>query len=87
VPQESATIGLPGDIENIVRLAADHSNMCRFDTTDPASSDKDIYKHVEGNMRRLYKIAVAKRAHTQQDASIRAIGGPASRNPPETGLY
>ncbi|KAH0541695.1 hypothetical protein FGG08_003858 [Glutinoglossum americanum] len=56
VSRESASFGLPGDVENIVRLKADHSNMCRFDTT--VQADLDNFKIVRGNMHRLYMAAM-----------------------------
>lgn len=85
MPQESASIGLPGDIENIVRLAADHSNMCRFDTTD--QHDLDIYKHVQGNLRRLYQKAVSRQALALQNSSSPAAGAPSLANAAGSGLY
>lgn len=52
VDRDSASIGLPGNVENIVELTRSHSDLCRFDTTD--RDDLAVYKHVQGNMRRIY---------------------------------
>jgi hypothetical protein len=52
VSRESASFGLPGDIENVVRLNSDHRNMCRFNPAE--QTDVDNYKHVRHNLRRLY---------------------------------
>ena len=56
MPKESATFGLPGHRENIVRLNADHSNMCRFDVTD--QRDKDNLKIVSSNLEDVYNEAL-----------------------------
>ena len=56
MPKESAVFGLPGHRENIVRLNADHSDMCRFDIKD--QRDKDNLKIVSSNLEDVYKEAL-----------------------------
>ena len=68
VPRESASFGLPGDLEDIVCITANHSNMCRFDTANQA--DLDNYKLVRANMRRLYDNAVEFDALRVRSASV-----------------
>ena len=51
VPKKSACFGLPGDRENIVRLDARHSDMCRF---DQSQHDQDNLKLVISNIEDLY---------------------------------
>ncbi|KAH6702130.1 hypothetical protein BKA61DRAFT_495074, partial [Leptodontidium sp. MPI-SDFR-AT-0119] len=51
VSKQSATFGLPGIKENIVRLEADHRSMCKFDLLCPG--DQDNYSLVLGNLRTL----------------------------------
>ncbi len=55
VPKKSAVFGLPGDRENIVRLDASHSDMCRF---DQSRQDQDNFKLVWNNVEDLYKEAL-----------------------------
>ncbi|KAI9658781.1 MAG: hypothetical protein M1821_002341 [Bathelium mastoideum] len=57
VPRESAIFGVPSDKENIVKLTADHSNLCRFDLSE---KDQDNYKLVRGNIEDLYESALKK---------------------------
>lgn len=52
MPKSSAVFGLPGHRENIVRLNASHSDMCRFDTKD--QRDKDNLEIVLSNLEDLY---------------------------------
>jgi hypothetical protein len=49
--------GLPGDRENIVRLNATHSDMCRF---DDSQQDQDNFKLVANNLEELYEDALQK---------------------------
>ena len=55
VSKESATFGLAGTRENIVRLNADHGGLCRFGEN---LVDQDNYKLVKGNLKELYRQAV-----------------------------
>ena len=48
---------MPGDRENIVKLDADHSDVCRFDESE---HDQDNYELVERNMRDVYLNALKK---------------------------
>jgi hypothetical protein len=48
---------MPGDHENVVKLNADHSGVCKF---GPSLVDQDNFKLVRGNIRDLYKKAVRK---------------------------
>ena len=54
---ESARLGMPGDHENVVKLKADHSRVCKFGST---LEDQDNFKLVQGNIRDLYKDALRK---------------------------
>ena len=58
VPRASAVIGLPGDVENAVKLDADHSNMCCFDLSN--QKDRDNFHLVEANMKDPYDLAIAR---------------------------
>ena len=55
VPRESARFGIPGDRENIVKLNADHTNVCKF---GPDQRDQDNFKLVRSNIKDLYKNAL-----------------------------
>ena len=59
MPKNSATFGLPGHRENIVRLNAGHSDMCRFDAKD--QRDKDNLEIVFSNLEDLYDAALNNR--------------------------
>jgi len=48
---------MPGDHENIVKLNADHSGVCKF---GPSQTDQDNFKLVRGNVKDLYKNALKK---------------------------
>jgi len=52
---ESARFGMPGDHENVVKLNADHSGVCKFGST---LEDQDNFKLVRGNIKDLYKNAL-----------------------------
>lgn len=56
VTKDSATFGLFGHRENIVRLNASHSDMCRFDAKD--QRDKDNLEFVLSNLEDLYDEAL-----------------------------
>lgn len=56
MPKTSATFGLPGHRDNIVRLNATHSDMCRFDGKD--QRDKDNLKIVSSNLEDVYDVAL-----------------------------
>ncbi|KAH8699434.1 hypothetical protein GQ44DRAFT_718113 [Phaeosphaeriaceae sp. PMI808] len=77
VDRDSATFGLPGDKENIVDLARNHSNLCRFDTTN--AIDMASYKHVYGNMRRVFDGIMEKMSvnsqRIQDSSSLNAPSG------------
>jgi hypothetical protein len=51
VPRDSVVIGLPGSREHVVKLNAEHSDMCRFDLSIP--NDQDNYEVVEANLEEL----------------------------------
>lgn len=55
VPRDSARFGMPGDRENVVKLNADHSGVCKF---DESQTDQDNFKLVRGNIKDIYKIAL-----------------------------
>jgi hypothetical protein len=57
MPAESARFGMPGDRENVVKLNADYSGVCKF---GPSNKDQDNFKLVRGNIKDLYKIALKK---------------------------
>jgi hypothetical protein len=46
---------MPGDRENVVKLNADHSRVCKF---GPSQTDQDNFKLVQSNIRDLYKNAL-----------------------------
>jgi len=48
---------MPGDHENVVKLNADHSGVCKFGS---ALEDQDNFKLVRSNIRDLYKEALRK---------------------------
>jgi hypothetical protein len=48
---------MPGDRENVVKLNADHSGVCKF---GPSLEDQDNLKLVRGNIKDLYKNALKK---------------------------
>jgi hypothetical protein len=48
---------MPGDHENVVKLNADHSGVCKF---GQSQIDQDNFKLVRGNIRDLYKRALKK---------------------------
>ena len=56
VPKKSATFGLPGHRENIVRLNESHRDMCRFDGIN--QRDKDNLKIVSSNLEDAYDQAL-----------------------------
>jgi len=55
VPKRSATFGLPGDRENIVKLDTGHRDLCRF---DESQHDQDNLKLVASNVEDLYEKAL-----------------------------
>ncbi|KAI4864171.1 hypothetical protein F4820DRAFT_449256 [Hypoxylon rubiginosum] len=52
VPRGSAHLNLPGNRENIVKLEADHSGVCKF---GESQTDQDNLKLVRVNLQDLYK--------------------------------
>ncbi|KAI9783675.1 MAG: hypothetical protein M1839_003523 [Geoglossum umbratile] len=58
VSRDSAVIGLPGDVENVVKLDANHSEICRFDIT--IQRDRDNLCLVLANIKMLYGLAIAR---------------------------
>lgn len=48
---------MPGDRENVVKLIADHSGVCKF---GPRLEDQDNFKLVRSNIKDLYKTALKK---------------------------
>ncbi|KGO58308.1 hypothetical protein PEX2_068180 [Penicillium expansum] len=68
VPKESSRIGLPGDRENIVKLKADHSKVCKF---GQSQTDQDNLKLVQSNIEDIYEAALKKlERQRKQDRSI-----------------
>jgi hypothetical protein len=55
VSKESATFGLAGSRENIIRLEANHSDICRF---GDSQQDQDNFEIVKGNIEELYLGAI-----------------------------
>ncbi|KAL9596526.1 MAG: hypothetical protein Q9219_005747 [cf. Caloplaca sp. 3 TL-2023] len=60
VPRESAVLGLSGDVENQVRLEADHSNVCCFDLA--VEDEADNYEVVAANIKELYKASLKRKS-------------------------
>jgi hypothetical protein len=56
VPRESAILGLQGGRETILRMDADHSNVCRFDPTKEV--DEENFELLEVNLRRVCQTAL-----------------------------
>jgi hypothetical protein len=52
---QSARLGLPGTRENVVKLNADHSGVCRFGNSQ---TDQDNEKLVRRNVIDIYKKAI-----------------------------
>lgn len=46
---------MPGDRENVVKLNADHSGVCKFDQSQP---DQDNFELVRSNVEDLYNNAL-----------------------------
>ncbi|KAK4188864.1 hypothetical protein QBC35DRAFT_495003 [Podospora australis] len=67
VPPESARLGLPGDVENVVKLNADHRSVCKFSATD--RTDQDNLKFVRRNIKDLYNSAIRKSIQTNPAAT------------------
>ena len=57
VSRESAIFGVSSNKENIVKLNATHSDMCRFDLS---GKDQDVFKLVRGNIEDVYEKALKK---------------------------
>ncbi|KFA82002.1 hypothetical protein S40288_08003 [Stachybotrys chartarum IBT 40288] len=55
VPPESSRLGMPGDHENVVKLNADHSKVCKFGS---GNDDQDNFKLVRTNIKDLYQKAL-----------------------------
>jgi hypothetical protein len=53
----SARLGMPGDRENVVKLEADHSTVCKFGSSQ---ADQDNLKLVKANIRDMYREALKK---------------------------
>jgi len=53
----SARLGMPGDRENVVKLAADHSTVCKFGSSQ---DDQDNLELVQSNIRDLYDAALKR---------------------------
>jgi hypothetical protein len=49
---------MPGDYENVVKLNADYSGVCKFGSS---LEDQDNFKLVRSNIKDLYKNALKKR--------------------------
>ncbi|KAK1762400.1 hypothetical protein QBC33DRAFT_623724 [Phialemonium atrogriseum] len=58
VPMESARFGLPGDRENVVKLNADHGDVCKF---GESQTDQDNFELVQSNIQDMYKNALKLR--------------------------
>ena len=57
VPKKSAAFGLSGERENIVKLDARHSDLCRF---DEIQHDRDNFRLVSSNIEDLYGDALKR---------------------------
>ncbi|KAK0710048.1 hypothetical protein B0T26DRAFT_755171 [Lasiosphaeria miniovina] len=56
VPRDSAVLGMPGLVETVARIDADHSNICRFDTSVP--EDMNNYKKVQHGLGKICQAAL-----------------------------
>ncbi|KAK0665214.1 hypothetical protein QBC41DRAFT_16307 [Cercophora samala] len=57
VPPKSAKLGLPGNVENVVKLNGDHSSLCKIGT---AQKDQDNLKKIRRNIEDIYSKALEK---------------------------
>jgi len=57
VPPDSARLGMPGDRENVVKLNADHSGVCKYGASQ---TDQDNLEYVQFNIKDIYKKALQK---------------------------
>ncbi|KAK4655284.1 hypothetical protein QC762_301160 [Podospora pseudocomata] len=57
VPPKSAKLGLPGNVENVVKLNGDHSSLCKIGTTQ---KDQDNLKKIRRNIEDIYSKALEK---------------------------
>ncbi|KAK0736164.1 hypothetical protein B0T21DRAFT_332435 [Apiosordaria backusii] len=57
IPPKSAKLGMPGDVENVVKLNGDHSSLCKIGTTQ---KDQDNLKKIRRNIEDIYSKALEK---------------------------
>jgi hypothetical protein len=72
VPRDSAIFGLPGKRERIVPINANHSNICRFDTSQPC--DKANLELVMGSVEEKYDMAVERSKYLNPTSAPRVFG-------------
>lgn len=79
MPRESACLGLPGVRENVVKLNADHRDVCKF---GPGPVDQDNLKLVQSNIKDLYQKALKKTVQTDHPPRPSSViqGSQASAN-------
>ncbi|KAK4198402.1 hypothetical protein QBC40DRAFT_230211 [Triangularia verruculosa] len=66
VPPKSAKLGLPGNVENVVKLNGDHSSLCKIGT---AQKDQDNLKKIRRNIEDIYSKALEKQPQPAVSAS------------------
>jgi hypothetical protein len=64
---------MPGDHENVVKLNADHSGVCKFGF---GLEDQDNFKLVRSNIKDLYKNALTKSESSVVPSDISIKGEP-----------
>jgi hypothetical protein len=63
----SARLGMPGNCENVVKLEADHSTVCKFGSSE---DDRDNLKLVKANIKDLYREALKKSEYLATPSTI-----------------
>jgi hypothetical protein len=66
VPWESARLGLPGDRENVVKLNADHSGVCKFET-EQTDQGRETVRHI---------LVFCPRERERREYLVQALGQP-----------
>ena len=65
---DSARLGLPGDHENVVKLIADHRQVCKF---GGSQTDQDNFELVRSNIRDIHRNALKNR---ELNATLSIVG-------------
>jgi hypothetical protein len=86
VPRESAILGLPGGRETVIRMDADHGDVCRFDPGN--ETDQQNYRRLEVALMRTCKFALkeGEKRYVFKETLKPAVGNSVciSASPPNT---